>query len=143
MRILELKQRFNGLNIHNISVDSIKETKEQYLDKQKEQLKKGLKKSGEKIGRYRNPVYAQKKFNQNPLAGLGNVDLKLTGDLYSATFLDVRDTELVIDSSDEKTQGLIDKYGDPFGLSEESRKAYLNEDLQPVFMANVKNKLKK
>lgn len=136
--ILSLIKKFEQLNTDDIAVESIDETKEEIKVKQKDQLLYGLKADGTKIGRYRNNKYAAKKYALNPLAGFGNVDLRLTGELHREIFVDVRDNTLVIDSADEKTGSLINKYGDPFGLGSERRAEYINETLRKVFIDNIK-----
>lgn len=136
--ILSMLKKFEQLNTDEIAVDSIDATKDEIKVKQKDQLLHGLRPDGSKIGKYRSNKYATKKYALNPLAGIGNVDLKLTGDLHREIFVDVRDNTLVIDSADEKTGSLINKYGDPFGLGSERRAEYINETLRKVFIDNIK-----
>ena len=136
--ILSLLKKFQQLDTAVVATESIDETREVIKQKQRDQLLQGLKADGTKIGKYRNSFYAEKKHAQNPLAGFGNVDLKLTGDLYSELFVDVRSSSFVIDSADEKTGELVKKYGDPFGLTSDSKVEYINESLQKVFVDNIK-----
>lgn len=77
----------------------------------------------------------------NPLPGLGYMDWKLTGELQNEIFIDVRPASFVIDSADSKTSGLISRFGDPFGLTLESRITVIKEKLKPVFVGNIKSKL--
>lgn len=140
--INDMKRRFATANIRQVAEDSIYESRDEIKELQIDQLKHGLKKDGTPIGKYRNAAYAARKNQQNPLAGFGNVDLILTGDLKNQIFVDVREDSFVIDSADEKTGGLIKKYGDPFGLTEDSNASLIKAPLRPTFVRKMKEKLK-
>jgi hypothetical protein len=80
------------------------------------------------------------KNSMNPLPGLGVPDLKLTGAFYRGFQTKVTPEAFSTSSTDEKNDALTAKY-DPFGLDQESKSEYI-EKLRPVFVKNVKGKLK-
>lgn len=140
--INDMRKRFAAANIKQIAEDAIEDSKDAIRDLQIEQLKRGIKKDGKGIGKYKNKAYAKKKNQMNALPGLGNVDLILTGALKNDIFVDVRETTFVIDSANEKTGGLIKKYGDPFGLTKPSNAELIINPLRPNFVKRAKEKLK-
>lgn len=87
--------------------------KGQVLKKAKiKELEKGLRPDGKQIGLYRNPSYARYKNILNPQAGLGNVDLILTGAFANSLF-PVRQSRstFIFDASNSKAGDLFAKYG--------------------------------
>jgi len=138
--LFELRKRFESLNINELAREAVEETKQEIISLQRDQMLHGLKKDGSKIGKYKDDKYAAKKFSKNPLAGFGNVDLKLENDFQNDIFVDVRVNTLVIDSADEKTPKLIDDYGDPFGLEKERLDKY-NSISQKVLNKKIINKV--
>lgn len=137
----KLKQ-FENLNVDDVVLDSIEQTKPELLEAQKEQMLNGLRADGSLIGKYRNPAYAKQKNQQNPKAGYGNMDWRKTGALYNDMFVDVRPDSYVIDSADAKTGKLIDAHGDPFGVGGEFKIKYLNDALHPTIINKVKEIVK-
>lgn len=125
-RLGQLLKKYQSLNIDQLAIEAVEETRDQLLDIQRDQLLHGERKDGSKIGKYKSESYAAKKLSQNPLAGSGNVDLKFTGEYYQELFVDIRNETLVIDSaaSVDKINSIIDKYGDPLGLNEVSLNEY-------------------
>lgn len=70
------------------------------------------------------------------------VTLYDTGDFYNAMFADVSYFDIEIDSTDSKTEDLIEKYGEKiFGLSDESKEEY-RDDAMPVLIEKIKEILK-
>ncbi len=128
------------IDIQGEAAGAIDDTKEEMKNIQRDQLLHGIKGDGKQIGKYRNRAYAAKKYAMNPLAGIGNVDLKLTGSVHNDIFVDVRDREFIIDSADTKMEGLTEKYGDPFGLTDENEAVYIEETLQDQFTFRMRNK---
>ncbi len=80
---------------------------------------------GEKIGKYRSSKYARVKNEMNPLAGLGNVDLKLTGAFHAGIKVTVNAETFTTESIDKKGPDLKAKYGEVFGLDEDHTKGYI------------------
>lgn len=80
----------------------------------------------------------------NPLPGLGNVDLILTGGFSKGVFVDARDNSVVIESGDSKSNELQDKYGkngEVLGLSGEIKSEYIKNSMAPVAVRRIRNKI--
>jgi hypothetical protein len=130
-----------GLDLQFLIENSLIETAEDYKGLQKDQMLHGLASDGTQIGKYRNPQYAAKKAEMNPLAGQGNVDLRLTGDFFAGIFTDVRADSIIVDSADQKSSALQSKYGEKiFGLDDDSKAEYV-EQVRPVFIQMVTDEL--
>lgn len=136
--VTDLQQRLKKLDIHFEAEEAMNNTADDILSKQKDQLLHGVRADGSMIGKYKSQVYAAKKHAMNPLPGFGNMDWKLTGDLHKALFVDVRRDIFVIDSADSKTGSLIQRFGDPMGLTKQSQSDYMEQRLQPQFMQQVR-----
>jgi len=139
--ISQFQARLKSVNIPDEATYAIGESRGVITREQKNQLLRGLRADGTKIGRYRSKVYAAKKAAMNPLPGFGFMDWKLTGELQNEIFIDVRPGSFVIDSADGKTGSLISRFGDPFGLTLESRIIAIKEKIKPVFLSNIRKKL--
>lgn len=140
--LLKILNAYQNLNVNEVSEDALEATTQELRKRQRGQMESGKNAYGEIIGRYRNPAYARKKQAMNPKPGLGNVDLKLTGATHRDIYSEVRGNKVIIDSTNEKTQKLAEKYGEQiFGLSPEVKKDYINEDLRPVFIRVIKKAL--
>jgi hypothetical protein len=134
--------RLKSFDVSEVAQDAIIENSKSIADQQRHQMLTGLNSKGEKIGKYRNASYARKKAAMNPLAG-GSVDLKLTGAFHRGIFVaDVRKDVFVLSSTDEKTVDLANKYNDPFGMNEDSRKELVNGELGKGFIRTAREKLK-
>lgn len=133
----EIFEGLENLDIKAIAGEAIDETREKLMNLQRDQLLHGLRADGKLIGKYRNNKYARVKNQMNPLAGLGNVDLKLTGAVHNELFVDVRDNEYIIDSADSKMADLVEKYDDPLGLTEDNEQIYIDETLEEAFILKV------
>lgn len=75
------------------------------------ELEFGLMPDRSKIGSYASDDYALFKNNLNGLAGFGNVDLILTGAWSNSLFPIKKGDGFIFDSSNEKNDGLLEKYG--------------------------------
>jgi hypothetical protein len=131
------------VSMQGVLEDSFDATKKEMIRLQKDQLLHGERADGKKIGKYRSPSYAKKKHAQNPLAGYGNMDWKLTGELHKEIFADVRENSVVLDSADPKTGKLIEAHGDPFGLTEKNSGAYAKDILAPEAVRRIRNQILK
>jgi hypothetical protein len=139
--IAALNRRLKGLSVAEVSTESIEATTKELLDAQRDQLLHGKRADGSVIGRYKNPAYARKKYAMNPLAGLGNWDLRLKGDYQNDLFVNVRDDSYVVGSADSKAQSIDKRVGDPLGLGGEYRQEYIDK-LEPVFINKIKEIIK-
>lgn len=120
--------------------EALNDTRNEYINKQRDQLFTGKKEDGREILPAYSPrtVAIKKKKNQPT----DRVTLKDTGDFYAEIFLDTRETEFVIDSADPKAGQLIEKYGENiFGLSEPNQEEYINNHLEGSFVERVEKKL--
>jgi hypothetical protein len=139
--VAELNRRVKRLNVETTSEESIDQTKEDYKTSQRDQMLHGLKADGSKIGKYRSPAYARRKYAMNPLAGFGNMDWRLTGSLHKEIFVNADNGLIVTGSADEKFNKLAEAFGDPLGLGGEYKEKYL-QVLTPVFVNKVKEIIK-
>lgn len=101
-----------------------------------DQMLEGLDREGNPIRpTYASPEYAALKQRLNPRPTTGTPDLRLTGAFQRKIFLRFVQDAFELDSTDEKTEELVFKYGDViFGLTEESRQKipelFLIDDIQ-------------
>jgi len=102
--------------------------KGQLIDLNQSQLLSGRNSRGEELGQYRSASYAALKNRLNPLPGYGVWDLRLSGDLYRAMFIEADSFPVTIDSSDIKA----DKFRDasPFGLEVKNKNEF-REEIKP------------
>ena len=150
----QIIKRTKKLNFKKILRESFEDTQSQLNQAQRDQMIHGINAEGERIGRYKDPNYARKKYAMNQKAGLGNVDLKFTGQFQSEVFTDIRDSSIVFSSSDNepvntgdgsigKTDKLVEKYGGQiFGLSKEYSGQYVKDHLADTAQGKVNKILK-
>lgn len=151
----QLIKRAKSLKFREIIRESVEETRSEIVQAQRDQMLHGLKSDGKKIGKYKNPDYARKKYQMNQLAGMGNVDLKYTGEFQSEAFVDTRNDSVVFGSADNvpvdtgdgtmgKTDKLVEQYGgDIFGLSPSYAAEYSQNHLGPIAQNKIIKKLTK
>lgn len=119
------------------------DTRDQLVDEQQKQIISGLRSDDKPIFNVQtgsdeySPGYAKKKGKKKP------IDLHLTGDFQGNIFIDVRDTEIIIDSADTKSGDLQKKYGgEVFGLNTPHKQAYIDLT-KPVFITRIETQLNK
>lgn len=106
--------------------DSLNETSKQWIALNDAQMTAGLTSENKKIGKYRSKEYADYKFQLNPFAGKGNVDLRLTGAFYRAKYVIIQGNKLISGSKDPKNDDLEDAYGEKIhGLNPANMKRYI------------------
>lgn len=125
--------------IENGAID----TSDDLVRLQRFQLLSGKDSEGDIIGIYRSDAYAFKKFQMNPLPGFRKMDFRLTGDFYKGIFADPREKTVVIDSSDEKTDKLLEINPDIFGLHKENASEYSLQYLGPAVTQRIKAMINK
>lgn len=128
---------FKRMDIKSVGVGALRATSEQMLDANRRQMMEG-KGRVKNIGRYRAADYARFKNSLSGTAGLGNVDLRLTGSFQDRMKMDVSGENIVIDSSDGKASDLVAKYGEQvFGLNNKNRSEFTDQTLAPAFRSMV------
>lgn len=131
-----------AVSMPEVIAQSIDATRFDLIKFQKFQMLLGYKADGTRIGKYKNRAYAAMKFRENPLAGIGYVDLRLEGYFQDDIFVDTRDNSVVLSSMDEKANSLMHKYGNNiFGLNDPTASEYSIMYLQPEGVNQIKNKV--
>lgn len=103
-------------------------------------LLEGVDSDGIKLAPYRSQIYAAKKLLLNPA---GVTDLRLTGKFYASFFVNAEDFPLIFGARDSKTDKLVEKYGEKiFGLSEESKRYFINNYLKDALFEYYKRLLR-
>lgn len=136
-----IRQFLNNLkkiNVDREAKQAVARTSKDYIELNTEQITHGKMPDKTRIGKYRNRSYARMKNQMNSLPGLGNVDLILTGKFVGSMELELDGDVLRVEADDPN--GLVEKYGSPFGLDPESRKEYV-EIVRPIFIDQIKSKL--
>jgi len=138
---VDLQRSFEALDTEAIAEKAVEETKEDLLALNKKQLLAGYDKNGELIGDkkpYANAHYAFFKANMNPLPGLGNPDLRLTGSFQDEFDIEISGERILQGSSDEKAGELEQKYGEEiYGLGGKFKVEYVDENLRPAFQREI------
>lgn len=132
----ELIDKWERYDVLSTVRQAIVNTKEQLLETQRLQMLEGLNAEGDKIGKYKNQKYAIKKFDLNPVPGLGTPDLRLTGQWQGEIDAEIgSDTVTIKAPENEKTPRLIELFGlRILGLNEESSIVYSVQYLKPEFI---------
>lgn len=130
-------EKLLSVNLQQVKIDSLEETKDDYAAIQKNQLFGGLNRDDKDI----TPSYHPKTIQIKAAKGqpIDRVTLKDTGDFYDGIFVDVNRVSLIIDSIDIKSASLRAKYSERiFGLGPSHKVVYIRL-LQPVFQKKVKD----
>lgn len=121
-----------AMDIPQAQVNAMYETREDYVDEQKAQMQAGENSDGGIIGTYQNAAYALRK--TNPVARNGNVDLRDKGDFYAGIFASPDSEGFIVDSTDNKSEMLQQKYGaNIFGLNSKFKTPYTQKLAVPFF----------
>jgi hypothetical protein len=144
--VRELMRKYERLkhNIPSIAESSVGEVKGDFVEAQKYQLEQGSTSTGGTFRKYRSSAYAKKKNQMNPLPGIGNPDLRLTGSFYRGISATVQSGVLKVSSSDPKAKILAANYDNNkiFGLNDEEMNDFVNGKVTPVFQKNIVDNLK-
>jgi hypothetical protein len=120
--------------------EAMHDTAKEYVALQQDQMFSGLTESGDSIL----PAYTKRTVEIKKKKGqpYDRVTLKDTGAFYKDMFLDVRESEFVIDSADPKSGALQKKYGkEIFGLTESNQSDYIDKNLEDKFQQRIQNAL--
>jgi hypothetical protein len=127
------------MDIEQVAVQSVNETKESIADLNVMQMNRGLRSDGSEI----TPPYAPITRELKAAQGLNPdiVTLHDVGDFNAATYTKVEGLNVITGSTDWKSAKLERKYSRPrasiFGLSEKYRQEYIGADLRPVFKRRI------
>lgn len=130
-------------SLKSIGVDSVIETKKDFIELNIDQLKHGKKADGTQIGRYSKSKqwkwYAEKKHAQNPLAGFGNKDLIHEEDFINGLDINKHGGDgIEAFSHDEKYNLLTAQYGENIlGLQEDNTPVYRRKAFIPTVRKKV------
>jgi hypothetical protein len=108
MNLLELHQRITEVDKDRLIDECLSQLKGKVIELNLSQLDQGLNAEGKKFRPYVNGSYARMKNRMNPKPGLGNPDLKKTGDFWKAFKADLRLGVMDIYSEDQKAAWLED-----------------------------------
>lgn len=121
------------MNVVEVCENSIDNTLEDIADAQRRQMRDGVASDGEAIGVYRSRKYRSLKDtlpSYNPK--LGEVDLYQTGSFQRKITANLIGGEIIIESTDSKTQDILNRWGERiFGLSGEYKLSYIRTSLKP------------
>lgn len=136
-----MKKRIESLKVIELTGKSIRQTDDDLVDWQQEQMFQGKKSTGGAIKPFYKPVTKRiKKAKGQPT---DRVTLKDTGAFYDAMIVDVGAQVYNITSEDNKASGLEAKYSTAiWGLGGVYRSGYLQQNLQPALVKNIKIVLK-
>jgi hypothetical protein len=143
-KLLKLLNGFKKLNVDKVSEQSLNDIKDDISEAQRQQLLHGVSSSGGTLRKYKSSAYAKKKHGMNPLPGVGNPDLKLTGAFHRSITTTVNSGKMIIKASDDKALMLEASYGKDviFGLYREEKAAIIHQKLKKAFIKNIRKNLK-
>ena len=121
MDLLDFQRKLKRLSLDELINRAVLDNKEEILDLNTAQLSKGKDSFDRFLEEYVSDAYAKFKKALGGQAPLGIPDLKLEGDFYEGFTLIVEGQDYRVTSTDDKTDRLVEKYGQEiFALSEES-----------------------
>jgi len=128
-------------NSDNYFRRAIVENQEEILDLNVAQLKRGRDSLGEFLDEYASEDYARFKQAMGSQAPFGKPDLILEGDFTEGFVLKYQGDAFFFDSTDEKRNHLVDKYGDAIlGLSIKSQ-TEITPQIAESFIKHFRNGL--
>jgi hypothetical protein len=141
--IKAFNDRLQAFDTEKVLMDVFMEANAIVIEKNLDQLQEGKDKNGNTFKKYSMQDYAEYKHELNPKAGMGNPDLKLTGNFWQGFVLNKEGaTGYKIKSTDSKAGDLESKYGeDIYGLSDPKRDEFVSETYRPKLAAKVKELL--
>jgi len=116
MNVLETIAALESLNVRQLAREAVEKNFRGMVSLNKTQLHEGHATSGRPFPKYapfeveEGKEYADFKEELNPRPGWGNPDLKLTGAFYRAIFADLEGDNIIMDSTDEKSEWLQEHY---------------------------------
>ena len=145
-----LINQYKAINLQKLAVDSMTENMDLMKELNQDQLLHGQAPDGGKIKQYKKPksgsifggfsAYAVEKNAQNPLPGLGNADLILTGSFRNQFKYFISGIKIFGESTDIKMDKLIDWVGDSkriFGITTDNRTKFMTT-LRTTFFTKLR-----
>jgi hypothetical protein len=133
-------QRFEGLDTRQIIQESFEESADAYADINASQMFGGRNKEGDPI----KPTYARLtvEIKQSKGQPTDRVTLRDTGDFYKGIYVKLEGTQIVVDSTDEKSLDLQDKYGpEIFGLTADNTREFVFGPFWSVIKQKLNDRL--
>lgn len=119
MTLRELYRRVSSVDLEQLKKRAVEDNDRELVEinRQKQLFEKGLNAEGVEIWSYRpyKPVTQMIKAEKGQPTD--RVTLKDTGSFHKAMFLAVKGDSYEMSSKDSKTQDLVQKYGDVFGIA--------------------------
>jgi len=135
MTIPEMLAKWKSVNLEREVPIIIQSSSDEMVKLNRSQLyQKGVDSENEKLKPYQSPAYALDKNRINPLPGLFNPDLYLTGAFQRGFYAQVKaGKSIIFGSTDFKSDRLERDYGkEIFGLTKDNSKVYLDTTVMPL-----------
>jgi hypothetical protein len=135
-----VKTMLNNVNrvqqqLPSILTGVLQRNNEVIIDANVDQLKHGLTSKGELITpEYESEEYAAFKQGLGSKAPAGTPDLILEGDFTGAFYTEPKADGIMIDSHDDKTPHLEEKYDDIFGLIDENKREVMRHNADELII---------
>lgn len=144
----EMLRRLKSVNDINVLQDmvyvDIKANDDIMRDLKEEEYEQGDIYSDKTTASYKVEWYAKIKHEQNPRAGLGNVDLINYGDfINSFKIAKPKGNKYLFDATDKKKNKLINKYGDIMGLKQQTFEDFQVVIIKPLFIDKLQKIINK
>lgn len=132
--------KFKALSEPEVIAETFERSVDAYSDENKKQLFEGYNREGKRLQRYASNKYARVKNEMNPVPGLGNPDLFVTGAFTNSRRITISGNHIVTDFSDSKAPDLLQKYSDIDGLGGQYRKEFIDKNIRPTFRQIIREK---
>jgi len=141
--LLELNEKAKDVDVIKILDEVISENEKELLELYQDiQLQLGKDGTGNEIGFYNDVLYATEKNKQNPKAGFGNVDLKLTGKFYDEMVIQQTSDFYQITSFVDYLPDIVKKYGMEWaGWNEETKAVLIEKIIYPKLINKLRQQL--
>src|SRR5688500_10605132 len=138
--VFALYDMLKSIDRHAVIDTAIKETSDVIADLNGEQINKGVRADGSEITpTYSNLTIEIKRSKGQPT---DRVTLRDTGKFYRGIRSEVIGDKIVTESTDDKNEKLVKKYGKKiFGLGDQYKREYLKEHLNPLFRKKIHSEL--
>lgn len=142
-------------SIPAISEESVSETKDHFMDLNRDQLMEGKNKTGENIS----PSYLEDPYFKTKEAAMrysewkdritpssirpkGVPNLYIVGKFHNSLSPSVSGGKISVQSTFEDANDIENKYDGIYGLNGEKKSVYIKESVRPVFNKKFRNKLR-